>query len=96
MTIMDPQSVHRLRKAVELARGASHAARLDACDLGDVDEAIEAATQELERPHPNRNTVTLYLNSIARSLIASPAARDAREAIDQALRTSGLPATWEQ
>ena len=96
MTIMDPESVHRLRKAVDLARGAFHASKLDECDVGDVEEAIAAATRELERQHPNRNTVTLYLNSIARSLIAEPSAREAREAIDQALRTSGLPATWEQ
>jgi len=52
--------------------------------------------QELAQPHPNKNTLTLFLNSIARSLIAAPSADDAREAIDHALRTAGLPANWEQ
>ena len=53
-------------------------------------------TPELRKPMPNKNTVTLYLNSVARSLIGVPSARDARDQIDSALRKSGLPATWEQ
>lgn len=93
---LDAEAVHRLRQALEVARQASHSARLDECDVGDVDEALEAVKQELARAHPNGNTLTLYLNSIARSLIGAPTAREAREAIDAALRTSGLPATWEQ
>lgn len=93
---MDPASIHRLHKAVEAAKVAAHQARLDNCDVGDIDEVLEATDQELAKPHPNRNTLTLYLNSVARSLIAAPSARDAREEIDHALRTSGLPTTWEQ
>ena len=93
---MDQAAVHRLQRAVATARQAAHEARLDNCDIGDIDEAIEALTQELARPTPNRNTLTLYLNSVARSLLAAPSAREAREEIDHALRASGLPATWEQ
>jgi hypothetical protein len=93
---MDQAAVHRLQKAVAAARQAVHEARLDSCDIGDIDEAIEAVDQELARPTPNKNTLTMYLNSVARSLIAAPSAREAREEIDHALRASGLPATWEQ
>jgi len=94
--MMDSAAVHRLQRAVELARQASHSGKLDDCDVGDVEEAIEAVRQELAQPHPNKNTLTLFLNSIARSLIAAPSAHDARVAIDHALRTAGLPANWEQ
>jgi hypothetical protein len=93
---VDQEAVHRIQKAVAAARQAAHEARLDNCDVEDIDEAIEAVDQELARPHPNKNTLTLYLNSVARSLIACPTARDARDEIDHALRASGLPATWEQ
>jgi len=93
---MDQETVHRIQKAAATARHAAHEARLDNCDIGDIDEAIDAVDQELARPHPNKNTLTLYLNSVARSLIAAPSARDACEEIDHALRASGLPATWEQ
>ena len=93
---MDPAARHRLQQAAAAAKQAAHEAQLANCDLGDIEEAIEAVAQELARPHPNQNILTLYLNSVARSLIADPAARDAREEIDHALRASGLPATWEQ
>ena len=93
---MDQEAVYRIKKAVAVAKEAAHQAKLDSCDVGDIDEAIEAVDQELGRPHPNKNTLTLYLNSVARSLITAPSARDAREQIDHALRASGLPATWDQ
>jgi hypothetical protein len=93
---VDQEAVYRIQKAVAAAKQAAREARLASCDVGDIDEAIEAVDQELARPHPNKTTLTLYLNSVARSLIAAPSARDAREEIDHALRASGLPATWEQ
>jgi hypothetical protein len=95
-SVMDSEAPHRLHKALEQAKQAAHQARLDNCDVGDIDEAIEAVDRELGQRTPNQNTLTLYLNSIARSLIAAPSARAARDAIDHALRASGLPATWEQ
>ena len=93
---MDPTTVRRLRKAAEAAKQAAHRARLDSCDVSDLDEAIEAVDRELANPTPNRNTLTLYLNSVARSLMLIPAARAACTEIDEALRRSGLPATWSQ
>jgi hypothetical protein len=94
---MDHEGVYRLRKAVAAARQAAHEARtLDNCDVGDIDEALEALDQELAKPTPNKNTLTLLLNSVARSLMAAPTAGEARQQIDHALRASGLPVTWEQ
>ncbi len=93
---MDHEAIYRLQNAVNTAKQAAHQARLDNCDVGDIDEALEALDAELTKPTPNKNTVTLYLNSVARSLIAAPSARAARDEIDSALRKSGLPATWEQ
>jgi len=93
---MDSEAIHRLQNAVAAARKAVNQAHLDNCDVGDIDDALEALDTELAKPTPNKNTVTLYLNSVARSLITAPSARDARDQIDLALRKSGLPATWEQ
>ena len=90
---MDHEAVHRIHQAVAAARQAAHQARLDNCDVDDIDEALAAVDQELAKPTPNKNTLALYLNSVARSLIAAPAASDAR---DHALKASGLPATWQQ
>ncbi len=88
--------IHRLKNAVHAARQAAHQTRLDNCDVGDIDEAIEAVSLELGRHPPNKNTLTLYLNSLARSLMRAPHTREARDEIDAALRSSGLPATWDQ
>ncbi len=93
---MDQADVYRLQTAVEAAKQATHQARLSDCDVGDIDEALEAVDQELAKSKPNRNTVSHYLNSVARSLIAAPSAAEARDEIDKALRATGLPATWEQ
>jgi hypothetical protein len=94
--MIDAEAAHRIHKAVDAAKQAAHQAKLDDCDVGDIDEAIEAVDQELGRPHPNKNTLALYLNSVARSLIALPKARHACDEIDRALHLSGLPSTWEK
>lgn len=93
---MDQHAVEKIRSAVDTAEQVARAARLDNCDVADIDDAIEAVRQQVSSSHPSANTLTLYLNSIARSLIGTPSARGAIERIDTALRESGLPATWEQ
>jgi hypothetical protein len=94
--VLNRADIHRLQKAVETARQAAHQARLDYCDVGDIDDAIEALNLELGKNTPNKNTLTLYLNSVARSLMNAPHARGARDEIDEALRSAGLPVTWDQ
>jgi hypothetical protein len=93
---MDQAAVLRLRKAVAAARRTAHQAKLESCDVDDIDEAIQAADRELAKPTPNKNTLTMYLNSVARSLMTVPSGRNASKEIDKALRSAGLHATWEQ
>jgi hypothetical protein len=93
---MDQVAVHRIHKAVEAAKQAAHQASIDQCDVGDLDEVIETVDRELARPTPNKNTLTLMLNSLARSLIVSPKATEACQEIDRALHLAGLPSTWNQ
>jgi hypothetical protein len=93
---MDQVAVLRIYKAVEAAKHAAHEATLDRCDVGDLDEVIETIERELGRPTPNKNTLTLMLNSLARSLTAVPSAAEVCREIDRALRLAGLPVTWNQ
>ncbi len=93
---MDQTAVHRIQKAVETAKQAAHQATIDQCDVGDLDEVIEIVDRELARPTPNKSTLTLMLNSLARSLTVSPAATAACQEIDRALHLAGLPSTWNQ
>ncbi len=93
---MDKHALERIRDAVDKVEHAARAAKLDSCDTTDLDEAAEAVRHQLGFPHPSSNTLSLYLNSMARSLVGIPAAHDALEDIDAALREAGLPATWEQ
>jgi hypothetical protein len=93
---MDQVAVLRIHKAVEAAKHVAHEAKLARCDVGDLDEAIETVDRELGRPTPNKNTLTLMLNSLARSLTAVPSAAEVCREIDRALRLAGLPATWNQ
>jgi hypothetical protein len=93
---MDEIAVHRIHKAVEAAKQAAHQATIEQCDIGDVDEVIETVDRELARPTPNKSTLTLMLNSLARSLLVAPSATETVQEIDRALRLAGLPATWNQ
>jgi hypothetical protein len=93
---MDEMAVHRIHKAVEAAKQAAHQATIEQCDVGDVDEVIETIDRELARPTPNKSTLTLMLNSLARSLLVAPSATGTVQEIDRALRLAGLPATWNQ
>lgn len=93
---MDENAREQIREAIAEAQRATRSAGLDSCDTGDIGDAIEAVSQQLSNPRPSLNSLTLYLNSIARSLIGIPQARAALERLDAALRDCGLPATWEQ
>ena len=93
---MDAAAVNRIHKAVEAAREAARAAKLDRCDVGDVDEVIETVERELRHPVPNLTTVTLMLNSLAKTLSVSRSSEPVSHEIDRVLHLSGLPATWNQ
>lgn len=80
-----------IREAVRVVHKVAHSAKLDSCDADDIDEVISALDQELARPHPNKNTLATYLNSLARSLRAEPHAGNAYAQINDAMRAAGIP-----
>jgi hypothetical protein len=90
-TTMDKAAIEKIRKAVEAAHHVVHTAKLDSCDVDDIDELISALDQELARTNPNRGTLATYLNSLARSLRSEPPASDAYVALNEAMRHAGVP-----
>jgi hypothetical protein len=90
-TIMDKAAIERIRKAVQTAHDVVHTAKLDSCDVDDIDEVIDAVNLELARASPNRGTLATYLNSLARSLRSEPPASDAYIELNQAMRHAGVP-----
>jgi hypothetical protein len=93
MRAMERGHIDSIREAVRKAQRAARAA-LDSCDVDDVDEVIASLEQELGRPNPNKNTLSTYLNSLARSLRSLPSAQGACDQLDSAMRDAGVPTTW--
>ena len=93
---MDEAAVNRIHKAVEAAREAARVAKLDRCDVGDVDEVVDTVEREIRHPVPNLTTVTMMLNSLAKTLAASRSSEPVSHEIDRILHLSGLPSTWKQ
>jgi len=50
---------------------------------------------ELRTTQPNKQTLSTYLNSLARSLRGNPSNRALCLQIDAAMRHSGVPTHWE-
>ena len=98
---MNRQNIASLQNAIQAARSAAQSAAseqgtsVDACDVSDIEEIIEPAISELERPLPNVQTLATYLNSLARSLRSQETARSAVVQLDAAMREAGVPTTWE-
>ena len=93
--IADRQAIEGIRQALAAAREAAQRAGLDSCDLDDLEQVIAPAEAELDAPLPNVQTLTTYLNSLARSLRAAPAARAVVTQLDSAMRAAGVPTQWE-
>jgi hypothetical protein len=87
---MERAHIDSIREAVRKAERAASAA-LDSCDVDDVDEVIASVEQELSRPNPNKNTLSTYLNSLARSLRSLPSAQGVCDQLDSAMRDAGVP-----
>lgn len=92
---MDRTDIGNIRQAVAAAQQAAFAANFDGCDLNDIEEIIEPVERELQKPRPNPQTLTTYLNSLARSLRAYAPARSVCLQLDAAMRSAGLTANWE-
>jgi hypothetical protein len=63
--------------------------------MDDVEELLGWAERELAKPLPNTATLAISLNSVARSLAAQPAARQAALTLDAAMREAGITTHWE-
>jgi hypothetical protein len=83
-----------IREATAAAQQFAHTHDLEGCDKDDIDEIVEPVEQELKKAQPNPQTLSTYLNSLARSLRANPAARSICMQLDTAMRAAGLPTNW--
>jgi hypothetical protein len=92
---MDRTSIEEIQRAVEAARDVARSGSLDGCDAEDIEEIIAPVETELRAPRPNMQTLTTYLNSLAKSLRADPGTRDVCMQIDRAMRKAGVPTHWE-
>lgn len=92
---MNRASTASIRNALTHVREAVTATDLSGCDVEDIDELAARVEQELETKLPNTQTLSTYLNSIARSLRSMPQARTVVLELDAAMRESGIPTNWE-
>jgi hypothetical protein len=92
---MDRKALEGLREALAQTHALAHQINLDSCDVDDLDAVIAPAAAELDADLPNIDTLTTYLNSLARSLRAEPGARNAVLQLDAAMRNAGVPTQWE-
>src|SRR3954453_8763351 len=65
---MDTENARQLQVAVSHVHEAVNTLTLSGCDKDDMFELMERVDSELNSSHPNQQTVTMFLNSIARSL----------------------------
>jgi hypothetical protein len=90
---MNTAAISQLTQAVQAAYRVAQS-DLSACDVEDIEELIEPIYRELESRHPNKSTLATFLNSLARSLRTDPAARDACNRLDSAMRTARIETHW--
>ncbi len=93
--IVDRSSLEEIQRAIEAARQAAREGGFDGCDAADLEEIIMAVDNELKANRPNSQTLSTYLNSLAKSLRADPAKRALCLQIDAAMRNAGIATHWE-
>lgn len=88
---MQRSSVEEIRRALDAARTAARdTSGLDRCDVADIDELIVPIEAELRAARPNLQTLSTYLNSLAKSLRHDPANRAVCLQLDTAMRNAGV------
>lgn len=92
---MERAAVDRIREALASVRTAIQGTSLDSCDLDDIEDIIAPVEAELEAKLPNVQTLSTYLNSLARSLRSEAGTRTAVLQLDAAMRAAGVPTHWE-
>lgn len=92
---MERASLDEIQRALDAARDVVRSGSLDGCDVEDIEEIIAPVETELRAPRPNMQTLTTYLNSLAKSLRSDPASRAVCLQIDSAMRNAGVPTHWD-
>ncbi|NLG74800.1 MAG: hypothetical protein GX535_01035 [Xanthomonadaceae bacterium] len=92
---MERSSIEEIRRALDAARDAARNGTLDDCDIEEIEEIIAPVETELRATRPNIQTLSTYLNSLAKSLRADPGSRAVCMQIDAAMRNAGVPTHWE-
>ena len=92
---MDPAAISAIRQAVDAVHRFAHASTFSGCDADDIDEIIEPVNHELLHAKPSPQTLSTYLNSLARSLRSDASAREICLQLDAAMRAAGVPTNWE-
>jgi hypothetical protein len=92
---MDRHAVEEIQLAIDAARQAAQNGQFDSCDMSDLEEIIAPVESELRTTEPNKQTLSTYLNSLAKSLRANPSNRALCLQIDAAMRQAGVPTHWE-
>ncbi len=92
---MERSSVDEIRQALDAARDVARSGAFDDCDVGDIEELIAPVETELRATRPNIQTLSTYLNSLAKSLRSDPGSRGVCMQIDRAMRNAGVPTHWE-
>jgi hypothetical protein len=92
---MERSTIEEIRRALDAARDAARGGSLSSCDIDDIEELIVPVETELRATRPNIQTLSTYLNSLAKSLRSDPSSRSVCMQIDQAMRNAGVPTHWE-
>jgi hypothetical protein len=92
---MERNSVEEIRRALDAARDVARNGSFDGCDIDDIEELIAPVETELRATRPNIQTLSTYLNSLAKSLRSDPGSRGVCMQIDTAMRNAGVPTHWE-
>jgi hypothetical protein len=92
---LDATSLNEIQRALDAAREVARNGSFDSCDVEDIEEIIAPVETELRAPRPNIQTLSTYLNSLAKSLRSEPDNRGVCLQIDAAMRNAGVPTHWE-
>ena len=92
---MERSSIEEIRRALDAARDVARSGAFDGCDIDEIEEIIAPVETELRSTRPNIQTLSTYLNSLAKSLRADPGSRGVCMQIDAAMRNAGVPTHWE-
>ena len=92
---MNIDHTRQLHEALANVHETVSSMSLSGCDKDDMFELMERVDAELSSPRPNEQTVSMFLNSIARSLRNEPKAREACLQLEEAMNRSGVPSTWQ-